>query len=188
MWYFSWALGVLLTCSLVIINLLRLESLNILDKENVAMDSLSQLLTKESVLNMLRRKVAYSKQSKTPFSLLYLSLKDAKNRYRLTDHEMDEILFKIASSLKKDIRVKKDTAARVGREEFLLIIFGASKRNAENVVSRLKDNILATIKTPMGINLAVGIVEYSPDIDLFSTETDEAEGLLDNVISKCFKA
>ena len=194
MWYFSWVLGALLICSLVIINLLRLESLDVLDSENMALDSLdsiSQLLTRESILHMLRKKVAHSKQNSLPFSVMYLSLKDVKRRSRLTDYEMDSTLLKIADSLKKDIRVKKDMVARVGKEDFLLIIFSSSKKRAENVISRLKENVLAKIKTParaIPIEVAVGIVEYSDESDVFALKEGEAESLLNKVIAKCFKA
>ena len=78
MWYFSWILGVLLACSLGIINVLRLEAQEAFDKENQTLDPLTKLLANESIIERLHEKVENSKRNEMPFSLLYLSLTDFK--------------------------------------------------------------------------------------------------------------
>ena len=70
MWYFSWILGLLLACSLGIINVLRLEAQEALAKEHIPIDPLTQLLTKESILVRLREKIENSKRNGLPFSLV----------------------------------------------------------------------------------------------------------------------
>jgi len=56
MWYFTWILGLLLACSLGIINVLRLEAQETWDKEHVPVDSLTQLITRDAMLVRLREK------------------------------------------------------------------------------------------------------------------------------------
>ena len=41
MWYFTWILGLLLACSLGIINVLRLEAQETWDKEHIPLDPLN---------------------------------------------------------------------------------------------------------------------------------------------------
>ncbi len=47
MWYFTWILGLLLACSLGIINVLRLEAQEAWDKEHISLDPLTQLMNKD---------------------------------------------------------------------------------------------------------------------------------------------
>ena len=50
MWYFTWILGLLLACSLGIINVLRLEAQETWDREHIALDPLTRLLTIDLML------------------------------------------------------------------------------------------------------------------------------------------
>jgi len=195
MWYFSWILGVLLACSLGIINVLRLEAQEALAKENVTLDPLTQLLTRESVLGRLREKVDNSKRNGLPFSLIYLSLTDFKRKHQLADHEMDTTLLNVVASIKSDIRLNLDIPARVGEEDFLLALPGAPEERAEMIANRIKQNILVNVKTPvenLPVVIGVGFVEYSHHADYISEEVlmgmDELEALLNIAISKCFQS
>jgi cyd operon protein YbgT len=194
MWYFSWILGVLLACSLGIINVLRLEAQEALAKENVAIDPLTQLLARESVIERLQEKVDNSKRNKMPFSLLYLSLTDFKIKHQLPDHEMDTTIMNVVTSIKNDIRVGLDIAARVGDEEFILALPSASIERAEMIASRIKENILVNVKTPghIPVVIDVGVAEYSQHSELLAEEVlmgmEEVEALLNIAIGKCFES
>ncbi len=193
MWYFTWILGVLLASSLGIINVLRLEAQEALDREHTARDPLTQLLTKESVMERLREKVDNSKRNELPFSLLYISLTDFKMKHQLAEHEMDTTLFKVVESIKQDIRIGRDIAARVGDEDFLLAIPGAPIDRAVFIANRIKSNIFANVKTPNGtaVVIAIGSVEYSCHTDSIAEEVamgmSEVEALLNIAIGKCFE-
>ena len=194
MWYFSWILGVLLACSLGIINVLRLEAQEALANENVAIDSLTHLLTRESVLERLQEKVENSKRNEMPFSLLYLSLTEFRIKHQLPEHEMDTTIINVAASIKNDIRVGLDIAARVGDGDFLLALPSASLERAEMIASRIKENILVNVKTPgdIAVEIGVGVAEYSYHSELLSEEVlmgmDEVEALLNIAIGKCFES
>ena len=194
MWYFSWILGVLLACSLGIINVLRLEAQEALDKENVVIDPLTQLLARESVIERLQEKVDNSKRNKMPFSLLYLSLTDFKIKHQLPDHEMDTTIMNVVASIKNDIRVGLDIAARVGDGEFLLALPSASIERAEMIASRIKENIFVNVKTPghIPVVIDVGVAEYSQHSELLAEEVlmgmEEVEALLNIAIGKCFES
>lgn len=194
MWYFSWILGVLLACSLGIINVLRLEAQECLANENIAIDPLTHLLAKESILERLQEKVDNSKRNGMPFSLLYISLTDFKLKYQLPEHEMDTTLLNVVSSFMSDIRVELDIAARVGDEDFVLALPGAALDRAEAIASRIKRNILLNVRTPsdISVEIGIGVAEYSQHTELFAEEVlmgmDEVEALLNIAIGKCFES
>ena len=193
MWYFSWILGVLLACSLGLINVLRLEAQETLAKESVAIDPLTQLLAKESVLERLREKVDNSKRNGMPFSLIYLSLTEFKLKHQLPAYEMDTTILSTVTSIKSDIRTDLDIAARVGDEDFVLALPGASIERAEIIASRIKRNIFISVKTPnaVPVDIGVGVAEYSDHAEFLSEEMamgfDEVESLLNIAIAKCFE-
>jgi len=194
MWYFAWILGVLLACSLGIINVLRLEAQESLDNESLVIDPLTQLLAKESILERLYEKVENSKRNEKPFSLLYLSLTDFKKQHQLMEHEMDTTLLKVVASIKHDIRAELDIAARVGDEDFLLAIPGVSLETAERIAIRIKQHVFEKVKTPTGItvDIAVGSVEYTEHMVAIANEVamgmSEVEALLNIAIEKCFES
>ena len=194
MWYFSWILGVLLACSLGIINVLRLETLEALDKENVAVDPLTHLLARESVLERLKETVDNSKRNGMPFALLYLSLTHFKKKHQLPEHEMDTTILKVVASIKNDIRDDLDIAARVREDDFLLALPGASLDRAEIIAGRIKENIFANVKTPgdISVEIGVGVAEYTQQTGFFSeqffTGADEVEALLNIAVEKCYES
>ncbi len=194
MWYFSWILGVLLACSLGIINVLRLEAQLALAKENEVIDPLTQLLCRDSVMIRLGEKVDNSRRSGLPFSLLYLSLTDFKVKHALLGHEMDTTLLRVVDTLKQDIRIGVDIAARVGEEAFLLALPGASLDRAQRIADKLKNDIHARVKTPgdIAVDASVGVVEYSAHVEQFRNDglnsQEEAEKLLAIVENKLGEA
>lgn len=194
MWYFSWILGVLLACSLGIINVLRLEAQEALAKENVAIDPLTQLLARESILERLQEKVSNSKRNGLPFSLLYISLTSFKIKHQLPEHEMDTTILKVVASIKNDIRVNIDIAARVGEEDFLLALPGVSWDKTEIIANRIKNNVFTNVKTPSDIPVLMGIgfAEYSHESSSIEEQAlmgvEDVEVLLNIAIEKCFES
>lgn len=186
MWYFTWILGVSLACCLGIMNVLRLEAQEALAKEHEILDPLTHLLARESVLTRLREKVDNSKRSGLPFSLLYLSLRDFKNRNTLQAHEMDATVLKVVTELKNDIRVGVDIAARVSDEEFLIALPGATLATAKRQAERIQQHILAHVTTPTqtAVEISIGAAEYAPLAESFS-DLEAVEELVRQAIVQC---
>jgi cyd operon protein YbgT len=163
MWYFTWILGLLLACSLGIINVLRLEAQESLAKETIPLDPLTQLLTKASILQRLREKVENSKRNGSPFSLVFISLMPFQKQHNLPVHELEAVLRGVVEVLKKDIRIGLDLAARFDEACFLLTLTGAPLQKAEEVARIIKNDVLATVKTADDIAVVVqsGAAEYS---------------------------
>ncbi len=193
MWYFSWILGVLLACSLGIINVLRLEAQEALAKEQEAVDPLTRFLARESILTRLREKVDNSKRNGLPFSIIYLSIRDFRNKYQLPEHEIDTTLLKAVNIMQQDIRVGVDLAGRVNDDDFILALPGASFEKADAVAQKIKQDLFEQIKTPSGYPLAanVGVAEYAHHQGAFDEDQllglEEVEALLNIAIARSFE-
>jgi cyd operon protein YbgT len=180
MWYFTWILGLLLACSLGIMNVLRLEAQETWDKEHIPLDPLTRLITKDTMLGRLKEKVENSKRNGFPFSLLVISLKDFKSQHNLPAYEMDAILNGVVDCFKEDIRAGVDIAARMNEQDFLIAMPGSPLKKAEEIAAHIKNKILERVKTPRGqiVEVAAGVAEYSVYTKKLATTADEVDALI----------
>ncbi len=192
MWYLIWILGVLLACSISIFNVLRLENQE-KSENDISLDPLTQLLTRESILNQIQEKVDNSKRSGMPFSLLYLSLTDFLSQHRLEEKELNTLLFRVSDSIASNLREHYDSAARVEEGNFIVVMPGTTESRASSIAERIKlhvaDNIQVANESPVDMN--VGVAEYSKHSKLLSNLTlmgvQDVEALLNIAIGKCFE-
>ena len=186
MWYFTWILGLLLACSLGIINVLRLEAQETWDKEHIHLDPLTQLITKETMLGRLKEKIENSRRNGFPFSILSISLNDFKSRNDLPDYEMDAILRSVVDCFKEDIRASVDIAARMDEQDFLIAMPGSSLRKAEEVAARIKEVIRERIKAPgvESVEVTTGVAEYFPIPEKMATTAQELNELMKIAMEK----
>jgi len=138
MWYFTWILGLLLACSLGIINVLRLEAQETWDREHLTLDPVTHLMTKETMLGRLKEKVENSKRNGFPFSIILLNLNDFKTRNNIANYEMDSILRGVTNCFKDEIRAGVDIAARLHEDEFLIAMPGSPQNKAEEIALQIK--------------------------------------------------
>lgn len=165
MWYFTWILGLLLACSLGIINVLRLEAQEALAKETLPLDPLTQLFTPASIGQRLREKVQNSRRNHAPFSLIFISLEAFIRQNPLSAHEHDAIVREVVAVLKKSLRTGLDLAARLESETFLLVLPGVSLNTAKETATVIRQAVSATVKTSDNLTATVqsGAAEYTPD-------------------------
>lgn len=180
MWYFTWILGLLLACSLGIINVLRLEAQETWDREHIPLDPLTQLMSKDTMLGRLKEKVENSKRNGFPFSILFISLKGFKARNtNLPEHEMDAILRGVADCFKEDIRAGVDIAARMDEQDFLIAMPGSPLKKAEQIAAQIKNEITERVKAPgLVVEAAVGVAEYSAPTEIFAATSNEVDELI----------
>lgn len=181
MWYFTWILGVLLACSLGIINVLRLEAQETWDKEHIPVDPLTQLMTKDTMLDRLKEKIENSKRNGFPFSVLFISLNNFKAKNNLSDFEMDAVLRSVADCFQEDIRAGVDIAARMSDQDFLIALPGSPLKKAEQVAAQIKQEITECVKAPhLVVDVITGVAEYSapPAPEEFSATINEVDELI----------
>jgi len=180
MWYFTWILGLLLACSLGIINVLRLEAQEAWDKDNITLDPVTHLMTKDTMLVRLKEKVENSKRNGFPFSILLLNLSDFKTRNNIANYEMDGILREVSNCFKDEIRGGVDIAARTEEDEFLIAMPGSPQNKAEEIAQRIKNIIGEKVPAPQGVTveLSTGVAEFSNKTKLLATSMLDVDNLI----------
>lgn len=191
MWYFTWILGVLLACSLGIINVLRLEAQEALAKDNIALDPLTRLLNRDSLLVRLREKVENSRRNGKPFALVYISLRQFKIKQVLLPHEMDATLLRLVETVKQEIRSGVDIISRIGADEILTVLPGVPQARAEEIAEKIQHKISTCVKTPgfTAVQANISAVEYLEHANAFKRDglntMQEAEKLLTIAAERC---
>ncbi|TJZ93804.1 GGDEF domain-containing protein [Paracoccus gahaiensis] len=121
-----------------------------------------------------------------PVALIHLDLDHFKQVNDLLGHLAgDELLYRVAAVLKQQVR-KADTAARVGGDEFVLLMRGMTSRSA---LQDLSKRIIRAIRlltppelTECQVSASLGIVIWMPG------ETDSASDLLDRADKALYQA
>jgi len=180
MWYFTWILGLLLACSLGIINVLRLEAQETWDRELIPLDPLTQLMTRTSMLTRLKEKVENSRRNGFPFSIVTVNLTGFSAKNRLQDYEIDVTLRSVVDYLKEEIRTGVDLAARMDKQTILIALPGSPLQKAEDTAARFKQDILAKVKAPknLAVDVVVGAAQYITDYTAVTTVEQDVENLL----------
>lgn len=184
MWYFSWILGLLLACSLGIINVLRLEAQEAWDKEHVPLDPTTQLFTKEFMWSRLKEKIENSKRNGLPFSVMTLNVKQFSENNQFQDYETDTTLHNIVGFLNTELRQGVDLAARMNAHTLLIVMPGATLQKAQTLAQHFQDEIAIRVKAPRNLTvvLEAGAAEYvhssSGYISVLPTTDAEVQSLL----------
>lgn len=143
-------------------------------------DTLTGLANRNELLKRLDHEIDKVHRSQGHSALLYIDLDNFKNINDSLGHPMgDQVLKKIAQRLQTEIR-GEDTLARIGGDEFVVILTGLSAdsfeaiNQARKVTKKLNDYIAMDILVEhMTFNLTASI-----GISLFSSDTDDSHELL----------
>jgi len=130
-------------------------------------DSLSGLANRNSLQEFLQRLIQDSQRNKKEFAFLFLDLDHFKAVNDSLGHNVgDELLRQIASSIKNIIRTN-DFVARVGGDEFIVVLQEyKSLFELTYVIQRVQDSLANPwlIQThPITISSSVGIAFYPKD-------------------------
>jgi diguanylate cyclase (GGDEF)-like protein len=137
-----------------------------------ATDELTGIANRRRFRQELERELAAAKRYRRVVSLLLLDLDGFKNVNDSYGHDRgDEVLRAVAFLLSRWTR-KCDLIARVGGDEFALLLPGTSPEQAAALAVRLGDSIAARVGD-LGIRASIGVASY-PDTpgDHLLTEAD----------------
>jgi diguanylate cyclase (GGDEF)-like protein/PAS domain S-box-containing protein len=125
-------------------------------------DSLTALLNREAILDMLDRELARSQRERAPISVLLADLDHYKNVNDMYGHPVgDQVLREIARRFVHAVR-GYDLVGRYGGEEFLLILGGCSATEAMARADQLRQSIEASpVATSCGsipVTISIGVL------------------------------
>jgi diguanylate cyclase (GGDEF)-like protein/PAS domain S-box-containing protein len=130
-------------------------------------DELTGLLNRRGFLIFAQKHFEVAKRNKRPFSILYLDLNEMKKINDEFGHkEGDQALIDISNILKKSFRAS-DIIARIGGDEFTVLISEPPRSELERTVAQhIQDNLrVHNEQTEKGYKLSgsMGMVHYDPE-------------------------
>ena len=131
-------------------------------RELAETDSLTGIANRRGFEKEIHRRYAETRRHERPFSLMAIDVDDLKQVNDLSGHSRgDELLQEIARVLHDNIRAS-DVVARIGGDEFAVILPGASLEAASHVARRIYDIAVPRLEARFGEKvgqLSTGIVQ-----------------------------
>lgn len=127
-------------------------------------DALTNLPNRGLLLDRLNQAISYSKRSQTYGMVVYIDIDDFKTVNDAKGHAAgDHLLITVSNRLQKAVR-KQDTVARMGGDEFVLVLadIGKTSKEAHAFSQQIIGKIIQAIKLP---------VEYAGDRHQCSAST-----------------
>lgn len=178
------ALGALfLTASFILFKSYRLKQAikaqNKLSQERIwhqaNFDFLTNLPNRLMFHNRLQEEIKKSNRSGLPLGLLFLDLDNFKQINDQLGHAIgDKLITEVAKRIERCVR-SIDTTARIGGDEFTVIMGELTDLNA---VEKTSHKILSRLEAPFHINSQVIYVTASIGITIFPNDTNRIEELL----------
>ncbi|WP_431283759.1 diguanylate cyclase [Humitalea sp. 24SJ18S-53] len=145
---------------------------------NLAMtDALTGLANRPAFVEALCRALSQQKRSGAPFALLYCDLDGFKRVNDVHGHAMgDRLLREVADVLRGCVR-REDTPARVGGDEFAVVLVGGEGADTHAVAERLRAMVKDHMdKAGWPVTVSIGAVSFvtAPDDESEAIEVADA--------------
>ena len=137
-------------------------------------DALSGLPNRTLLYDRIQQQIFVAEREKQKFALLFIDMDKFKNiNDTLGHHYGDEMLKEISMRLQQVIR-KSDTAARIGGDEFAVLLRDISTQSAEHVC----DKILTSIEAPVELSHNKFYISASIGLAIYPDHAMDTEALV----------
>lgn len=148
-------------------------------------DSLTGLPNRALFTDRVNQLMAITLRQKTAFALLFIDLDHFKEVNDTLGHQVgDQLLITIGKRLQDAVRTE-DTVARMGGDEFVVLLPSVDRENAELVAN----NLLEKLRAPMSLD---AVVQYQPmasvGVALFPEDGNTLDLLLRNADIAMYEA
>ncbi len=148
-------------------------------------DPLTGLMNRAYFKNQLDTMIARSKRSSIPFSLLFIDLDNFKHINDGYGHAVgDQLLIEVTGRLKKLVR-ETDMVARIGGDEFIVILEGAkTPKDATDVAEKIKEGVATEYhidKNTFYLTISIGVAGF-PD------SSEDSQSLIQNADTAMYAA
>lgn len=141
-WNASVRLGFYLTVSYL---LSELKSAREREQKLIRTDSITGVANRRLFNELATMEIKRARRYGHPFTLAYIDVDDFKNINTYGGHKVgDLVLVTIAKSIKNSVR-ETDIVARMGGDEFALLLPGISYETAQTVLTRVYTNLMAVM-------------------------------------------
>ncbi|GAB4147845.1 MAG: hypothetical protein Fur0037_16140 [Planctomycetota bacterium] len=129
-----------------------------LDRESelARTDVLTEIENRRSFWEAAERELERCRRFQQPFALVYVDVDDFKSvNDRLGHRAGDELLRSVADVLRDGVR-KTDVAARIGGDEFALLLTGTDSEGARIAVEKLWSRLGKVLPRVYGVHCSIG--------------------------------
>lgn len=141
-------------------------------------DHLTELPNRQLFQTRLQQAMQESDETGKAFALIFLDLDLFKDVNDTFGHDVGDLLLREAAKrLLACVRTDQDTVARIGGDEFTVIVTNVSD---EGVVNRICEDILHAIAQPYALGDDVATVSASIGITMYPEDASDANELLKN--------
>jgi diguanylate cyclase (GGDEF)-like protein len=160
----------------------ELKNLHTRLKELLKVDELTGLSNRRDFMDYLNEMVSLSKRRSQSLSLLMADIDNFKNINDTYGHHMGDEFLKAVGDVLKDNTREEDLAARMGGDEFVILLPQTSLKEALNIAERIKESVKGiSILSENNINtLSIGAAVLNND--------DNSESLLKKADDALYKA
>jgi diguanylate cyclase (GGDEF)-like protein len=133
-------------------------------------DQLTGCLNRRALDQELPMALERSRRNGSPLSLIVFDIDHFKRVNDRFGHPVgDQVLVRVAQCVQERLR-SSDVIYRIGGEEFLVLLFGCSKRDACQLAEKLTSSVAALaldheVGQPLLVTISAGITQFLPDQD-----------------------
>lgn len=137
--------------------------------EHLAMtDALTGAVNRHHFNNLLNKEILSANQGERPLSIMLLDIDHFKAINDTYGHQMGDYALKVFyQTCKKAVR-SSDVVARVGGEEFVIVMPDTNIENAKHFAERLRANIeelsIQAAKNVISITVSIGVSQWDPEV------------------------
>lgn len=148
-------------------------------------DQLTEVPNRYLLIDRIGHLISQSERNKSSFALLYIDLDKFKTINDTKGHAFgDQVLKEVALRLKETIR-KSDTVARIGGDEFVLLLESISSKKK---ISAMADELIKTLNRKFDINGEEFEVSCSIGVAIYPDQGNSTDALLAVADKAMYKA
>jgi diguanylate cyclase (GGDEF)-like protein len=163
--FFGGGVFVLMSVAISVGSVKEIDTIANRERHQALHDSLTGLPNRVLFVERLEQAISLAKREQEPFAVLLMDLDRFKVLNDTLGHHMgDSLLQELSPRLASSIR-ESDTVARVGGDEFAVLLNGSDERDATRVAEKIADAICRPFQIQdhgVDVGVSIGIVTY-PD-------------------------
>jgi diguanylate cyclase (GGDEF)-like protein len=163
LWFHTWNLLIEMAY-LILLSLMFTTLRRTYDREkNLArIDPLTNALNRRSLFEVAEQEISRAHRYGRPFTVAYLDLDNFKNvNDRHGHHAGDAVLSTVVKTIQENVR-RSDIVARVGGDEFVVILPETGAEQSRTALTKLQDKLLAVMESrEWPVTFSIGTITYN---------------------------
>jgi len=153
-------------------------------------DELTQLYNRRTLTENLKKAIAYCEENKKFGALIFIDLNQFKSINDVMGHDVGDSLLKEIASRLNSITRGKDTVARFGGDEFIVLLpdLGDFEEVAEQIVGRTTSRIVDIVEEPFAIGESIYSVSCSMGYEIFPVADKSFHDVIKNADLAMYEA